>query len=123
MNATSAHLLEIEKQLWKNDANLYDKHTTANALFAFPETGVITKALAIDAIKDENATGRRWAEAKFEKLQLISLSETSALITYTTIARWENEEEVYSALCSSVYVQEAGGWKLAFHQQSPLTGG
>lgn len=118
----SKQLWESERQLWKNDISLYDKHTMSNALFAFPETGVITKVDALSAIKDENASGRRWAEVNFEKQQYMFLSENSALITYTAVARWEHETDAYRALCTSVYVKYERQWNLAFHQQSPLTG-
>jgi hypothetical protein len=117
----SKQLWDSESQLWKNDIVLYDRHTMNNALFAFPETGIITKEEALSAIRDENTTGRRWAEVNFEKQQNMFLSESAALITYTAIARWAHKPDVYKALCTSVYVKYERQWKLAFHQQSPLS--
>ncbi len=44
-------LLDVEKQLWRNDAELYQHHLIPEALLVFPETGVITRDVAIAAIR------------------------------------------------------------------------
>jgi hypothetical protein len=113
-------LIDVEKQLWKNDSGSYQHHLTDEALLVFPETGVITKAIAIDAILAENAEGRRWAEVKFDEVRSLRIGEGVALLTYRVTARWEHEESKISALASSVYVKRDGVWKLAFHQQTPV---
>jgi hypothetical protein len=116
-------LLEVEKRLWRNDAELYHDNLTDEALLVFPETGVITRDVAVDAILVENAEGRRWAEVDFEEVRSVQLTEDVALLTYRVSARWEHEASEYPALASSVYVKREGAWKLAFHQQSPLGAG
>ena len=116
-------LLEVEKRLWRNDAELYHDNLTDEALLVFPETGVITRNVAVDAIQAENAEGRRWAEVDFEEVRSVRLTEEVALLTYRVTARWEHEASEYPALASSVYVKREGAWKLAFHQQSPLGAG
>lgn len=116
-------LLEVEKRLWRNDAELYRDNLTDEALLVFPETGVITRDVAVDAILVENAEGRRWAEVNFEGVRSAQLTEDVALLTYRVTARWEHEALEYPALASSVYVKRDGAWKLAFHQQSPLGAG
>jgi hypothetical protein len=113
-------LIDVEKQLWKNDSGSYQHHLTDEALLVFPETGVITKAIAIDAILAENVEGRRWAEVKFDEVRSLRIGEDVALLTYRVAARWEHEESKISALASSVYVKRDGVWKLAFHQQTPV---
>ena len=45
------HLLAVERQLWKNDAGLYGHHLIEEALLVFPETGVIGREVALDAIR------------------------------------------------------------------------
>jgi uncharacterized protein (TIGR02246 family) len=107
----------------ENDADLYHDNLTEDALLVFPETGVITKAVAIEAIVAENAEGRRWAEVDFQEVRSVRLTEEVALLTYRVTARWEDEQSEYPALASSVYVRREGTWKLAFHQQSPLGAG
>jgi hypothetical protein len=116
-------LLDVEKRLWRNDAELYHDTLTETALLVFPETGVITRDVAVEAILAENAEGRRWAEVNFEGVRSVQLTDDVALLTYQVTARWEHEESEYPALASSVYVKREGTWKLAFHQQSPLGAG
>jgi hypothetical protein len=117
------HLLDVEKRLWRNDAGLYHDNLTDEALLVFPETGVITRDVAVDAILAENAEGRKWAEADFEGVRCVRLTEDVALLTYRVTARWEHEARESPALASSVYLRSEGVWKLAFHQQSPLGAG
>jgi hypothetical protein len=113
-------LVEIEHSLWTNDASVYDAALVDEALLVFGETGVIGKGVAIDAIKAENADGRRWAEAAFEDVRVLRLADDAQLLTYTVAARWKDDSETMHALASSVYVRRGGAWKLAFHQQTPL---
>jgi Domain of unknown function (DUF4440) len=115
-------LMEIESKLWSNDAVFYQDTLIGEALLVFPETGLITGDVAVDAIVAENAEGRRWAEVQFAEVHRMQLAEDVTLLTYRVAARWEHEELKRSALASSVYVKRDGRWKLAFHQQTPLDG-
>jgi hypothetical protein len=119
----SDHLLNIERGLWTNDAVFYRDHLTEDCLLVFPETGVITRDIAVDAIRKENEEGRRWAEVYFDEVHSLRLAEDVALLTYRAIARWQHEKSTITALASSLYVKRDGAWKLAFHQQTPTTGG
>ena len=115
-------LLNVERQLWKNDAVLYGRMLVDEALLVFPETGVITKDAALEAIRVENREGRRWAKVAFDEVRALQLGDQAAALTYKVTARWEHESSNYTALGSSIYVQRQGGWKLALHQQTPLEG-
>jgi hypothetical protein len=111
-------LIDVERKLWTNDAVFYKNNLTEKALLVFPETGVITRDVAVDAILTENAEGRRWAEVDFDQVHSLQLADNVALLTYRVAARWEHEQCKSSALVSSVYVKRGGVWKLAFHQQT-----
>jgi hypothetical protein len=113
-------LIDIERNLWTNDAVFYKNSLLEEALLVFPETGVITRDVAVDAILTENAEGRRWAEVEFGKIRSLRLADDVALLTYRVAARWEHDQSKNSALASSVYVKRDGVWKLAFHQQTPI---
>jgi hypothetical protein len=113
-------LLEIERSLWTNDAVVYESSLTDNALLVFPETGAISRSIAVEAIRLENADGRRWAEVRFSDVQARWISADAALLTYRVAARWAHERSAVAALATSVYVRRDDAWKLAFHQQSPL---
>ena len=113
-------LMNIERKLWSNDAVLYKQSLIEAALLVFPETGVITRDVAVDAILTENAEGRRWAEVEFDQVRSLQLADEVVLLTYRVAARWEHQQSKNSALASSVYVKHSGAWKLAFHQQTPV---
>jgi len=116
-------LLDIERKLWTNDAVFFKNNLLDEALLVFPETGVITRDVAVDAIMTENADGRRWAEVQFDDVYSKRLADDVHLLTYRVTARWEHEESKIVALASSVYAKRDGVWKLAFHQQTPTEEG
>jgi hypothetical protein len=116
-------LLDIERRLWTNDAVFYEDNLTEDCLLVFPETGVITRDIAVDAIRKENEEGRRWAEVTFGDISKLMQADDVALLTYRVKARWEHEASALTTLASSLYVKRDGDWKLAFHQQTPITGG
>jgi hypothetical protein len=62
--------------------------------------------------------GPPWRSADLEDLQVVRPTPDTALVHYGVRAQRDGTPE-YSALMSSVYVRRAGGWKLAFHQQTP----
>jgi hypothetical protein len=113
-------LLEVERRLWKNDVDLYRDNLVEDALLVFPETGVIDRSFALDAIRIENAAGSRWADVTFEDVRALPLVPDAAVLTYRVTARWAHESTELTALASSVYVRRNGGWKVALHQQSPV---
>jgi hypothetical protein len=49
---------------------------------------------------------------------VVDLGDGGALVAYGVVARREGQPE-YSALMASGYVRRPGGWRLAFHQQTP----
>jgi hypothetical protein len=115
-------LLSIERKLWTNDAVFYENNLSADCLLVFPETGIITRDIAVDAIRKENEEGRSWAEVHFGDIRSLRLADDAALLTYKVAARWEHERSMTTALASSVYINRDDAWKLAFHQQTPLQG-
>jgi hypothetical protein len=116
------HLIDIERKLWTNDAVCYRDSLVEEALLLFPETGVINRDAAVDAILNENAEGKKWAEVEFREIQSLRLTDDVALLIYKAVARWQHEPSKNSALASSIYVRRAGVWKLAFHQQTAIQG-
>jgi hypothetical protein len=113
-------LLEVERKLWRNDVKLYRDNLVEEALLVFPETGVISRDFALDAIRIENSAGSRWAEVDITDVRALPLVPDVAVLTYRVTARWERETTAMTALASSVYLRRNGGWKVALHQQSPI---
>jgi hypothetical protein len=120
MSEFPTHLIDIERRLWTNDAQFYRDNLTEDCLLVFAETGVITREIAVDAIRKENEQGRRWAEVNFQEIRQLRLTDTVSLLNYRVTARWEHEESSVTLLASSIYVRRDEAWKLAFHQQTPL---
>jgi hypothetical protein len=113
-------LLSLERELWKNDPVIYDATLIPEAILVFAETGVISRDQAVDAIRRENAEGRRWADVTFSDIRLSHLAADVALLHYRVNARWEQEADAIVALASSIYVRRNDSWKLAFHQQTEV---
>jgi len=109
-------LLELEEQFWKGDAEFYRQNLTENSLMVFAEpVGVLTKDRVIETI----AASPRWTDVEFEDFRMVQLTDDTAVVTYKASAYREMEKSRYSALASSVYANQEGSWKLAFHQQTP----
>ena len=113
-------LVVIERSLWTNDADVYAANLTKEAVLVFAETGVIRRDVAIEAIRQENAEGRRWASVQFDNVLCLPVAEGAALLNYRVTARWEHESSPVFADASSLYVNVGGRWKLIFHQQTPV---
>ena len=114
------HLIDIERRLWSNDAAFYRDNLTEDCLLVFAETGVITREIAVNAIRKENEQGRRWAEVNFDEIRQLGLTDAVSLLNYRVNARWEHEESSVTLLASSIYVRRDEVWKLALHQQTPV---
>ncbi|MDQ6432969.1 nuclear transport factor 2 family protein [Mesorhizobium sp. LHD-90] len=115
-------LLEVERQLWKNDPDLYRDNLIAEAILVFPDTGAVGRDFAVDAIHQENAENRRWAEVSFADVTARNITDDVAALTYRAMARWNHETTGGMALCSSIYVRRHGAWKLALHHHSLVQG-
>jgi hypothetical protein len=113
-------LVEIERKLWTNDADIYEQSLVEDAVLIFAETGAISRDVAVEAIREENKEGRHWAEVEFDEVRTMALGPGTRLLTYRFKARWANEEAFVEGLAGSIYVEREGEWKLAFHQQTPL---
>jgi hypothetical protein len=107
-------LMAIEQQLWTGGHEAYETNVDQRCLVAFKEVaGMMTN-------KDIAATQNgRWKVVSLRPKGIANLSETSVVITYECSAK-RKDNEPYHALVSSGYVKRLDGWKLAFHQQTPL---
>ena len=121
-NAVERELIEIERSLWANDATVYEEAYLPGAVLIFPEVGRIGRDAAVAAIREENATGRRWASVSFAGISCVLLSPDVALLSYEATARWNDESVSSKTLCATVYVEVEHVWRVAFHQQTGVSG-
>jgi hypothetical protein len=116
----SRELFEIERSLWTNDPDIYQKALRENALLLFQETGLITRDTAVGAIREENHRNRRWAEVEFSDQRSLCPTPNTRVLIYKATARWNYNENRMTVLCSGIYALQSGEWKLVFHQQTPV---
>jgi ketosteroid isomerase-like protein len=111
-------LTELESSFWTGGPDAYRDHTTEDCVMVFGEpVGALGKTQVIDSISQ----GARWARVKIDDATTTHLAEGVILLIYRADAEQEDGTP-YSTMASSIYVQDDGGWKLAFHQQSPPLG-
>jgi hypothetical protein len=65
----------------------------------------------------ESMSGQPWSSYALEDVRALLPTPDVGVVTYGVVA--ERDGRRYSALMSSTYVRREGGWKLAFHQQTP----
>lgn len=108
-------LLSIEELLWTGGAAPYLEHVDDECLVAFTEmAGVSTREQIAGTVEDEE----RWRNLEVDVQGLVRPTDDVALLTYRADAT--RGEERYRALVSSGYIRRDAGWKMVFHQQTPL---
>lgn len=113
-------LIDLEQEGWKalsegTGADFYRQYLTGNAVMVFPGM-VLTREQSIEAIE----AAPPWRSFQIEEPRIVRLTDDSAVLTYRATAQREGQE-AYSALTTSVYVNQNGTWKTAFHQQTPFS--
>jgi hypothetical protein len=114
--ALSDELLAIERRLWSGGEDDYRAAVDDRCALAFPSFAAVATR---DDVSNSVATGPRWRDLTIELVGVLRPTDEIAFVTYKASAR-RGEHERYRALVGSGYVRRADGWKLAFHQQTPL---
>jgi hypothetical protein len=117
VTATEKDLLALEKKFWTGDTKFYQDNVDDSALIAFgPDmAGVMSnKEIASSA-----GQGNRWKNLDIKLKGLIEPADDVAILSYEANATRSNGE-TYAALVSTGYARRDGGWKMMFHQQTPL---
>lgn len=109
-------LVRIERTLWTGGPSAYEAHVDAQCLLAFTaQAGVSTREEVARAVAD----GPRWSDLRMDVVGLLEPTPDVAVLTYRASAR-RGDDAPYRALVTSGYVRRDDGWKLMFHQQTPL---
>jgi hypothetical protein len=111
-------MFEIERSLWSNDPEIYHETLRHDALLVFQETGVITRDEAAAAIRELNSLNRYRAEVSFADQRVLSPTSDTRVLVYRATARWSYADFPETVLCSSMYTERSGEWKLVLHQQT-----
>lgn len=112
----SRALLALEEKFWTGDADFYLRNLDDSCLIAFAGmTGVFNRDDVVKQIKN----GHRWTDLDLKLKGVIEPVAGVAILTYQAHATRASGEP-YAALVSTAYVKRDGGWKMTFHQQTPL---
>ena len=112
-------LVVLEELFWlEGTADFYRAHLAGDAVMVFPEPyGIFDADAILASVGDEPA----WDAVRMENVNVVRLRQTAAVIAYRAEARRASGEP-YSTYAASVYVRaDEGSWKLAFHQQTPIS--
>lgn len=116
--ALAQDLLKLEKGFWTEDGDYYREHLEDQCLLALSEdmAGLTDK----ETIAKSNPGKGRWTDVALDEKGIAELSDDSAILTYEITCK-KKDGTPYNALVSTGYVKRDGEWKMAFHQQTPLT--
>ena len=115
--ALEQDLMQLEKGFWTEGGDYYREHVDEDCLVAFEGMAGVHSN---EEIAGMNPGAGNWTGAKLEEKGLIELSDESLILTYEVSAT-KKDGATHRALCSTGYVKRDGEWKMAFHQQTPLT--
>jgi hypothetical protein len=114
---TSKELLAIEEKFWAGDAEYFRQNVDQSCLVA-----LTTEMAGLMANADLAATVTnpdRWRNLDIELKGLVEPVDGIAILSYAASAIRESGEP-YAALVSTGYVKRETGWKMMFHQHTPL---
>lgn len=117
MDTAIDELLALERAFWTGDRRFFEENTDVECLVAFSSemAGVMENKELAATVQDRS----RWKRLDLDLKGTIRPSRDIFLLTYEAKATRADGDE-YHALVSSGYVRRAGGWKMMFHQQTPL---
>ena len=112
-------LLELEEQGWEalssaDPVQFCNEWLADDAVMIVPGM-VIDRATFLDAVAHEQP----WVSHRIEEPRVVQLSNDSAALVYRVKAQRDDQPE-FAALLTSIYVNRAGRWQLALHQQTPM---
>lgn len=112
-------LFEIEEGFWLKGEDHFLTYVDERCLLAFPQMGEMHGVHSRERVAATATTQNRWRDLKISDRQLLEPTDDVALISYRAdVTRADGEP--YAALVSSAYAKRDDGWKLAFHQHSPV---
>ena len=110
-------LQALERAFWFGHAAHYRDSLTPGCIMVFPGMGVTDRETLIAGIE----TGPRWSTVAFEDWRRDDPAPGVAVAAYRATAMRPGMAAPYRADCGSLYVEIEGEWRLAFHQQTPVS--
>jgi len=122
MPSVIAELLRLEQAGWTSlcdstGADFYGRIMTDDGVMVLAHGEVLDRDAVIASLNDAPP----WRAYEIADERLVELGSDAAALVYTGRAfRGQDSEPAFTALMSSVYVRDAGGWRLALYQQTPV---
>lgn len=114
-------LIQIEHAAWDALSTsgeaatvFYEEFLAKDVLMLLPGGLVIDDRAQVIA----SMQGPPWESFEIAEERVLPLGDDTAVVAYRGIARRDGND--YNALFNSTYVREAGAWRLALHQQTPI---
>lgn len=113
-------LLALETEAWQAltqpgaASRYYDDTLADDVLMLFPGGMVIDDRDTVVASMD----GPPWSSFEISDERVLPLGDDAAVLAYRVHSVREGED--HDALLNSTYVRDAGRWRLALHQQTPV---
>jgi hypothetical protein len=110
-------VLKLEERFWLQgggDPDFWRTHFAEDGVVALP-FGLLDKEQTVAAMEQ----AQPWATVRMDDLRVVPISDTVVLVAYRATGTRTDADD-YVAVVGSTYVRREGGWKLLFHQQSPV---
>jgi hypothetical protein len=122
MTSDTGGLLDLERAGWEalsadgeTARRFYDQVLAREVLMLLPGGLIIDgRQQAVEAM-----SGAPWDAFEMSDERVRRLTDGAEVVAYKATAR--RGEQRYEAWCNSTYVRENGAWRLALHQQTPLS--
>ncbi|NDV00379.1 nuclear transport factor 2 family protein [Pseudoroseicyclus tamaricis] len=107
-------LWEKERRLWLEGPEAYEELLADDALMTFPVPGgPMDRSTIIDSV----TSSERWEAVALDDQHVREIGDARLLI-YS--AEGKREDKGYAAGCVSLWRMTEGGYRLSYHQQTPL---
>jgi hypothetical protein len=112
-------LFDIEVGFWLSGQEHFLNNLDNQCLLAFPQMGEMHGIYSRELIAGTAAMPNRWRDLEISDQHSVQISADAVILSYRAVVT-RADGEPYSALVSSAYVRRPQGWKLVFHQHSPV---
>ena len=113
-----SELYQIEEGFWLKGKEHFLDHVDEQCLLAFPQTGEMHGVHSRAEVAATATDANRWRDLAMNNRQLLERGDFAIISYRAEVTRADGEP--YTALVSSGYARRPDGWKLAFHQHSPV---
>ncbi len=107
----------LERAFWFGDEDFYRRNLTDDCLMVFPGMGPVDR----EALLADLSGSPRWTGVDIARWLRPDPAEGTAIVAYRASGTRAGMPEPHVADCGSVYVRSECEWRLAFHQQTPVS--